>query len=60
CCIPGYFRLSLTANEHMIEKSQYGFEQAYQQAISSSNDNNENNSHTFSSNSGENALVGFY
>ncbi|CAF2672158.1 unnamed protein product [Rotaria sp. Silwood2] len=40
CGIPGYFRICLTANEDMIEKSQYGFKEAYQQAISSSNTDN--------------------
>ncbi|CAF2974662.1 unnamed protein product [Rotaria sp. Silwood2] len=40
CGIPGYFRVCLTANEDMIEKSQYGFKEAYQQAISSSNTDN--------------------
>lgn len=40
CSMPGYFRLCLTATEEMIEKSRYGFEQAYQQTISSLNDCN--------------------
>jgi aspartate aminotransferase len=38
CFIPGYFRISLTANEDMIQRSQYGFKEAYQQAISSNNE----------------------
>ncbi|CAF3099918.1 unnamed protein product [Rotaria sp. Silwood2] len=44
CSIPGYFRVCLTANEDMIEKSRYGFKQAYQEAITSlSNDRNNKN-----------------
>ena len=35
CSIPGYFRICLTATEDMVDKSQYGFEQAYQEAMSS-------------------------
>ena len=38
CCIPGYFRICLTATEEMVEKCHYGFHQAYQEAISSLND----------------------
>jgi len=34
CAIPGYFRICLTATEDMIEKSQYGFNQAYNRAMS--------------------------
>ncbi|CAF1158167.1 unnamed protein product [Adineta steineri] len=33
--IPGYFRISLTANEDMIERSREGFKQAYEEAMSS-------------------------
>ena len=42
CGIPGYFRICLTANQDMIQKSQYGFKQAYQEAIASSNNDNNN------------------
>ncbi|CAF4178092.1 unnamed protein product, partial [Adineta steineri] len=35
CAIPGYFRISLTANEDMIERSREGFKQAYEEAMSS-------------------------
>ncbi|CAF3887297.1 unnamed protein product, partial [Rotaria sordida] len=34
---PGYFSLSLTANEDMIEQSRHGFQQAYQEAMNSLN-----------------------
>ncbi|CAF1162003.1 unnamed protein product, partial [Didymodactylos carnosus] len=63
CCIPGYFRICLTANEGMIERSQDGFKQAYQQAISSSeNDNNKDCSvitdkHTFPSSDDGSSLI---
>lgn len=37
CCVPGYFRVCLTANEDMIERSQIGFKQAYEQVMNASN-----------------------